>query len=202
MREFWSLEFVLRHDSCCRLTARLCSNAGFRLLQSLVGRRNRNGNHSMIPFLVDLSVPFRLHPSATIPSPTTTRRPAATFSPTGRRGSSTQPTLQAARHSRIVNRYTRMEAASMVIQMPERRVVISAPCLLTLSTQQTRATFNRRLNLRKRTTSESSSRILDTAVFQGECNRVAPALFNRVHMLTSVTEARVLEASREGLPSE
>lgn len=167
MREFWSLEFVLRHDSCCYLTARLCSNAGYRLPQNLAGRRKRNGNHSMIPFLADLSAPFHLHPSATLPSPTTTRSPAITFSPTGRPGSFTPPTLQAPLQSRTVNRYTRTEPASMVIQMLERRVVISAPCLLTLSTQQTRATFDRRLHSQKRTTSASSSRILDTVVLQG-----------------------------------
>lgn len=193
---------VLQHDSCCYLMAGLCSNAGFRLLQTLVGRHKRNGTHSMILFLADLSVLFHLHPSATLPSPTTTRSPAPILSPTGRPGSSTQPTLQAAPHSRRVNQYTRTEPASLVIQMQERRVVTSAPCLLTLSTQQSRATFNKRLHSQKRTTLGSSSRILGTVVFQGECNRVAPALYNRVHMLTSVTEARVLEASREDVPAE
>lgn len=199
MREFWSLESVLPHDSCCRLAARLYSNAGFRLPQNLVGRRKRNGNLSMIPFLVDLSVPFHLHPSAILPSPTIARSLAEMLSPTGRPGSFTQPTLQAARQSRTVNRYTRTEPASMVIQMLERRVVISAPCLLTLSTQQTRATFNRHSHSQQRTTSGSSSRILGIVVLQGECNRIALILHARVHRLTLVIEARVLEASRENL---
>lgn len=201
MREFWSLESVLQRDSCCRLAARLYSNAGFRLPQSHVGRRKRNGNLSMIPFLADLSVPFHLHPSATLPSPTTTSSPAEMLSPTGRPGSSTQPTLQAARQSRTVNRYTRTETASMVIQMLEKRVVILVPCLLTLSTQQTRATFNKRLHSQPRTTSGSSSRILDTVVLQGECSRIAPILRATVHRLILVTEARVLEASRKDLLS-
>lgn len=175
MREFWSLESILRHDSGDRAAARLCTDLGFRLLQSLVGLLNRNGIRSMIPFLVDSSVPFRPHPSATLPSPTTTRSPATTYSPTGQPGSFTRPTLQAPRQSRAVHRYTRTERASMAILMRERRVALSAPCLLTLSTQQTRATFNKHLHSQKRTRSESSSRILDTAVFQGEYNRTAQA---------------------------
>lgn len=199
MCEFWSPESVLRHDSGCHVAARLCTDLGFRLLQSLVGLLNRNGIRSMIPFLAGLSVPFRPHPSATQPSPTTTRSPARTYSPTGRPGSFTQPILQAPRQPRPVHRYTRMERASMVILMLERRAALSAPCLLTSSTQQTRATSNKRLHSQMKTTSGSSSRILDTAVFHGECNRIAQTLHARVHMLTLVTEARVLEASRENL---
>lgn len=199
MREFWSPESTLRHDSGCRVAARLRIDLGFRLLQSLVGLLNRNGIRSMIPFLVDLSVLFRPHPSATHPSPTTTRSPATTYSPTGRPGSFTQPTLQAPPQSRAVRRYTRTERASVVTLKLARTVALSAPCLLTLSTQQTRAIFNKHLHSQRRTTSGSSSRILDTAVFQGKCNRIAQTLHARVHMLTVVTEARVLEASREHL---
>lgn len=180
MREFWSPESVLRYDSGCRVAARLCTDLGFRLLQSLVGLLNHNGIRSMIPFLVDSSVPFRPHPSATLPSPTTTRSPATTYSPTGRPGSFTRPTLQAPRQSRAVHRYTRTERASMAILMRKRRVALSAPCLLTLSTQQTRATSNKRLHSQMKTTSGSSSRTLDTVVFQGECNRIAQTLYARV----------------------
>lgn len=196
------LQSVVRHDSCCRFTAGSCFNVAFRLLQSLVGRRKRNGTHLMILFLVDLSAPFHLLPSATPPSPTTTKSPATAFSPTGRPGSFTQATLQAARQSRTVNRYTRTERASMVILMLERRAALSALCLLTLSTRQTRATFKTLLRSQKRTTSGLSSRILDTVVLQGQCNRSALISHISRQRLTSATEARVLEASREDLLSE
>lgn len=148
--------------------ARSCSNTTFRLLQSLVGHRKRNGTHSMRPFLVDLSAPFLLLPSVTPRNPITTKSPVTTFSPTGRPGSFTQATPQAPRQSRPVHRYTRTELASMAILTPERRAALSALCLLTLSTQQTRATFKRLLHSQTSTISGLSSRILDIVVLRGK----------------------------------
>lgn len=147
----------------------LCSNSGVRLPRTHVGRRRQNGTHSMIPSPADLFAPSHLHPPAIlVPSPTTTRSPAAASSPTGRPGSFTQPTRQALRLSRAVSRYTLTGRASMVILMLGRRVALSAPCPLMLSTRQARETFSRRLRSQKRTTSGSTSRVLDIAVLQGE----------------------------------